>query len=252
VKYSVKNGFDTLTVKQFRETFDGQINYNVFSALKDEEWLLDSVGLGTLRNNNLLPTVETPIKAKDVYEAFIRFDDKPMITDAEAVRKSLIKYCYEGAFCIASGDGTAFTKFYLKENVPFLDVNDPNYWLVDKSLKPAEATTAPGVGTVLAPAPVSGTEPPAKEKEAEPEKGAAQAREFKSITISGGVPLERYTELFNYFITPFAMSGNKIEIRVNFKISSTDNSPLTESRQQYKNAKEAAKQLGLDFNEDEK
>jgi hypothetical protein len=46
------------------------------------------------------------------------------------------------------------------------------------------------------------------------------SKKFKSITVSGNVPLERYTELFNYFITPFAMSGNKIEIEVNFKIKS--------------------------------
>ncbi len=252
LKYSVKNGFDLLTVKQFRETFDGQVNNNVFSTLKDEEWLLDSIGLGTLRNNNLLPTVESPVKAKDVYEAFIRFDDKPMITDAEAVRKSLIKYCYEGAFCIASGDGKTFTKFYLKENVPFLDVNDPNYWLVDKSLKPVETSTSPSedVGSMHTSSPKGDTV--TEDGRTTPEKDGNNVKEFRSITISGNVPLERYTELFNYFITPFAMSGNKIEIQVNFKIASTENSPLIESKQPYKSAKEAAKQLGLDFHEESK
>jgi hypothetical protein len=214
--------------------------------------LLDSIGLETLRKNNLLPTADRSITAKEVYEAFIRFDDKPMITDADAVRKSLIKYCYEGAFCIASGDGKAFTKFYLKENVPFLDVSDPNYWLVDKSLKPAEALISSSEGVGSAPA-ISQTGVPAtKDGEATPEKDGNNVREFRSITISGSVPLERYTELFNYFITPFAMNGNKIEIQVNFKIASTENSPLNESKQQYKNAKEAAKQLGLDFHEDGK
>ena len=59
------------------------------------------------------------------------------------------------------------------------------------------------------------------------------------------------TELFNYFITPFAMSGNKIVIEVKFKIKSTEGSQLDETKQHYKSAKEAAKQLGLDFNEDE-
>ena len=70
------------------------------------------------------------------------------------------------------------------------------------------------------------------------------------ITVSGKVPLERYTELFNYFITPFAMTGNKIEIEVNFKIKSTTGSPIDETKQQYKSAKEAAKQLGLNFEEE--
>ena len=47
------------------------------------------------------------------------------------------------------------------------------------------------------------------------------------------------------------MSGNKIDIEVKFKIKSTEGSQLDETKQQYKSAKEAAKQLGLDFNEDE-
>jgi predicted AAA+ superfamily ATPase len=247
LKYSVKKGIDLLTVKQFRETIDGQINYNVLSALKDEEWLLDSIGLGTLRNNNLLPTVDTVIKAKDVYDAFLRYDDKPMITDAEAVRKSLIKYCFEGAFCIASGDGKEFTKYYLQENVAFLDVNDPNYWLVDKSLKPAEVKT-----TVDPPETTTPVTPKKEEGKERDDTSPTDVKEFRSITISGSVPLERYSELFNYFITPFAMRGNKIDIQVSFKVNATENAALNESTQQYKSAKEAAKQLKLDFFEEKK
>lgn len=246
LKFSVKNGLQTFTVKQFRETLDGQINYNVFDALKTEEWLLDKVGMGTLRNNNLLPTVEQAIKVKDVYEAFIRFDDKPMITNAEAVKASLIKYCFEGQICIAAGDGKEFTKYYLKENVPFLDVADSNYWLLDKSLKPAPA-----------PIDVPGPTPPIPptgggETTTDPIPVGGTVKEFENITISGSVPLDRYTELFNYFITPFAMNGNKVDIEVSFKIKATESSPLTEAKQQYKSAKEAAKQLGLKFEEKNK
>jgi hypothetical protein len=92
--------------------------------------------LNTLKNNNLLPTPEQSIKAKDVYEAFIRFDDKPMITGQDAVAKSLLRYCQNGAYGIATGDGTHFTKFYFEETVPFFEVTDTTYWLVDQSLKP--------------------------------------------------------------------------------------------------------------------
>jgi hypothetical protein len=46
------------------------------------------------------------------------------------------------------------------------------------------------------------------------------------------------------------MNGNKIEIEVNFKIKSNAASPIDESKQQYKSAKEAAKQLGLKFDEE--
>lgn len=252
LKYSVKNGIDTLVIKQFKESLDSQINSNVIGALKEEEWLLESVGLSTLKNNNLLPTLEQPIKAKDVFEAFIRFDDKPMITGPEAVSKSIQKYCTNGEYCIATGDGTNYTRFFFQESVPFFDINDITYWLVDKSLKPQPQQTTVNVinekGEVLTPLHLVNEDPiTLRNNEME---GTATSKKFKSITVSGNVPLERYTELFNYFITPFAMSGNKIEIEVNFKIKSNIGSPIDESKQQYKSAKEAAKQLGLKFDEE--
>jgi hypothetical protein len=47
------------------------------------------------------------------------------------------------------------------------------------------------------------------------------------------------------------MSGNKLDIEVKFKVKSTETSQLDETKQQYKSAKEAAKQLGLTFEENE-
>ena len=44
---------------------------------------------------------------------------------------------------------------------------------------------------------------------------------------------------------------NKIEIEVKIKGSSTQANPITENSQQYKITKESAKQLGLDFEEEE-
>lgn len=249
LKYTVKNGLQTLTVKQFKESLDKQINENVFDTLKTEEWLLDSIGLGTLRNNNLLPTIEQSIKVKDIYEAFIRFDDKPMITNSEAVQKSLLKYCAEGAFCIAFGDGIEFTKFYLKENVPFLDVADANYWLVEKSLKPVlkgETTDKEGFPPVIKPDSKNNE----NEKIISPVPSGDSVKQFKSISVSGRLPIDQFTASFNYFIAPFAMTGNKVEVQVSFKIISPETNLLSESSQQYKSAKEAAKQLGLTFDED--
>lgn len=250
VKYSVKNGFEKLLLRQFKDSLDSQVNNNVISLLKEEEWLLDSVGLNILRTNNLLPTVENPIKTKDVYEAFIRFDDKPMITGLSAIQTSLLRYCTNGDFCIASGDGKEFTHIYYKETVPFFEVTNNSYYLLDKSLQPvpviSEPTTTEGqiqegdVGTQTV------DEPDGGEMGEKPDT----IKKFKSITVSGRVPVEKYHELFTCFITPFAMSGNKLDIDVKFKIKSTESSPLDETKQQYKNAKEAAKQLGLDFEEE--
>ena len=247
-KYSVKNGIAKLVIKQFRDSLDSQINNQLIAALKEVEWLLESVGLGTLRTNQLLPTPEQAIKVKDIYEAFIRFDDKPMITGPDAVSKSIQKYCTNGEYCIATGDGTAFTRYFFKETVPFFDVSDITYWLVDKSLIPQQptATTTNNTGAVVTPSSAVSEPTPATGGTEE----TSTSKKFKSITVSGKVPLERYTELLNYFIAPFIRTGNTVEIEVIFKIKSVASSPIDESKQQYKSAKEAAKQLGLNFEED--
>lgn len=241
LKHSAKGGLQTLALKQFRDNLDAQLNHNLIGALREEEWLLESVGYNTLRQHNLLPTPEQAVKVRDVYEAFLRFDDKPMISGPQAVATSLLRYCLENHFCIASGDGTHFTRYYLGEAVTLFEVTDDTYWLVDKSLKPAPRP----VETTPVPPPGDGPDDEGSGVR-EPDRPAAPAtRPYRSLHIAGKVPLERYTELFNYFITPFAMNGNKIEIEVSFKIHSTEASPLDESKSIVKNAKEAAGQLGL-------
>lgn len=248
VKYSVKNGIDKLVIKQFKDTLDSQINYNLINELKEEEWLLESVGLGTLRTNQLLPTTQQAIKAKDVYEAFIRFDDKPMITGIDAIQKSLLKYCYNNEFCIATGDGTNFTKYFLGETVPFFDVNDTTYWLIDKSLKPLPVPkTAEGTPIPITPSNVVNEPNPIHSPVIAGEPVQVH-KNLKSVTISGKVPFEQYTQLFASFIMPLA--HNNIEIEIKIKGKSTQAKPISENSQEYKIIKESAKQLGLNFDEE--
>jgi hypothetical protein len=253
VKYSVKNGPERLILKQFKDSLDSQINSYLISALKDEEWLLESVGISVLKNNNLFPSIEQSIKVKDVYDAFLRFDDKPMIIGSDAVSKGLLRYCTNGEYCIATGDGVNFTKYFYQESVPFFDVTDSTYWLVDKSRKP-QPPPATGTGVIVT-APGHDGDSEGNQFKDSGDAGVGgneggSVRKFNALIISGKVPLERYTELFNYFITPFAMNGNKLDIEVKFKIKSTESSPIDESKPQYKSAKEAAKQLGLKFEEE--
>jgi hypothetical protein len=201
-----------------------------------------------------LPTVETPVKTKEIFEAFLRFDDKPMISGVSAVQTSLLRYCTNGEFCIASGDGKEFKKVFFQESVPFFEVTDASYWLLDKSMKPKPVVPENPTPDGKTPVYPIGTHPvdePEIEKLKKKGEVETKIKKFSSITISGKVPLEKYTELFNYFITPFAMSGNNLDIEVKFKVKSTDTSQLDETKQQYKSAKEAAKQLGLNFEENE-
>ena len=251
VKYSAKKGIEKLQLKQFKDSIDSQVNYVLYDTLKTEEWVLENIGLNTLRNNSLLPTLEHPVKAKDIYEAFIRYDDKPMVSGLSVVQDSILKFSNNGEYAIAAGDGKTFNRFFYKELISHFDITDDNYWLVDKSLVPKpEPPVAPamGSGTQNTGSPYPNRNPQPEPAANEPEQPGV--KKFKSIKISGKVPLEHYTDLFQYFISPFVQSGNKIEIEVSFKINSTQSSPLDESKQLYKNAKESVKQLGLSLEEE--
>lgn len=244
-KHSSKNGITKLDLKQFKDNIDHQINSVVIDTLKKEEWLLDSIGLGLLRKNNLFPTVENPIRTKDVYEAFIRFDDKPMITSLDAVQNSILKYCNNGEYGIAAGEPGSFKKIYYKETVPFFEIIDPSYWLVDKELY-----SIPQGETII---PDGGTTPP-EQKVAEPKvetdfKPSAEKR-FRSITISGKVDVANYGQIFTSFIQP--LIKNNVEIKIEIKGKTNETIPLTENSSQYKITKESAKQLGLKFEEEDK
>lgn len=250
VAYSIvaKNtakGIEKLILNQgeFKDNLDAQISTNILQRLKDEEWLLEMVGLGLLRSNNLIPTVEIPVKANDVHEAFLRFDDKPMITSQDAVKRSLEKYCLQGEFAIATGDGKNFTNIYFRKQVPYFELNDLDYWLVDKSLyKPEAITDKPGgVNEPTDDKPIAGGGPT-------PIPPVSGSKTLRSVTVSGKVPLDQYTQIFNSFIMPLAQ--NNIEIEIKIKGKSTSAKPITESSQEYKIVKESARQLGLNFEEE--
>jgi intergrase/recombinase len=253
VKHSVKHGVDITEVTEFKDTFDAQISTNIVAHLKQQEWLLETVGWSPLEKHNLLPTLTQPVRVKDIYEAFIRFDDKPMILNSDAVKNGLQRYCTNGAFCIATGDGTTFTRYFFKEKVN-ISTDDGTYWLIDKSLipqpEPTSPTTSSNSTTSAPPRDPSVSEPKTPVSGGEAHESEPSSKALKSITISGKVPLERYTELFNYFVSPFVMNAYKMEIEVSFKIKSSESNPIDETKQLYKNAKEAAQQLNLNFKEE--
>ena len=245
-KYSVREGLEKIELKDFAQDFSSQLSHNLFNNIKEEEWLLEkTIGLGTLRSNSLYPTIEQPVQVIDLYEAFLRFDDKPMIYGVETVSQSIQKYCENGDFNVACGELGNYNRIYHHESVPFLDVTDPQYWLVDKSInnqpQPEEGSTDKQP---------TGCSSPTEEK---PEKADStqpvdEIRKFKSIKVSGKVPVERWTDLFSSFVVP--LKNNGLEIEISFKAKTTSLNPLDESAQVYKVVKESAMQLGLNLEED--
>ena len=74
-------------------------------------------------------------------------------------------------------------------------------------------------------------------------------KEYKSVTISGKVPLENWMQLFASFVN--VLKNNGLEIEVKFKAKTKPGHQLTENSVTVKNVKESASQLGLKFDAEE-
>ena len=187
-----------------------------------------------------MPTVEKPVKVNDVYEAFLRFDDKPMILNAEAVTDTVNKYCDEGMWNVGAGDPEHFSRIYHNERVTFLNPQEDGYWLLDSSVMPKPA--GEGGGSSSEP-PTPGPTPPST-----PEPGSEPTpttKTYKKVTISGSVPIENYSQLFSSFVN--TLKNNHLKIEVKFTASTNEANPLTENSPIVKSVKESASQLGLNF-----
>ena len=249
LKCSAMKGIDRYEMRNTAADIMSQISITMRDELKEEgvEWLIDRIGRNLLSRNNLLPTVEHPVRVKDVYEAFLRFDDKPMITGPEAIVETVNKYCNEGMFNVAMGTPGHYHKIYESQTIPFLDANDAESWLVDTSVKPAPAQPVnPPVN------PIDPVNPPIDPVHPQPPVDPnlpAEPKKYSKITIGGHVPVENYTQLFTSFIN--VLKSNRLDIEIKFTAKSTTASPLAENSQIVKSVKESASQLGLNFEAEE-
>ncbi|WP_375446101.1 DUF499 domain-containing protein [uncultured Fibrella sp.] len=256
VKYSAKNGITKVeATNNFRDTFDAQINAVLVPLLKEgshDICLLERVSLNTLSKVQLLPTATQAVQTKEIYEAFLRYDDKDMIVGPQALQDSLLRYCSTGEYAIGAGDGKDFRRIFYQEEVPFFDVQDPTYWLLDKSLhqpKPTPTTTASGGENPDLPgATGSGEgEPPVIVSPPAIPGQVSGPRPIQTVTVHGKVDIAQYSQVFTTFIMPLAQNSVEIEIRIKGK--STTAKPLTETSPEYKIIIEGASQLGLSVEE---
>ena len=68
----VRDDLQTLEVTSFTSEFAAQLSVNTLQELHDNSWVLRRIGLNIINRNNLMPTVEKPVKVNDLYEAFLR------------------------------------------------------------------------------------------------------------------------------------------------------------------------------------
>jgi hypothetical protein len=246
MRYSAANGLETIEVHDFARDMQLQITDKLIESIVEEEWLIRSIGLGTLKSNNLYPSIDTPINVTALHEAFLQYDDKPMITGVDAVIGSIQKYCYNGEFNVAFGEEGNFSRIYHRENIFNLNVTDRQYWLVDKSIVPKDKEIELQEGSGDSTSTSVNDQPCASE----PEGGmVVSQRQFKSIKISGKIPFDQWTQMYPSFIVP--LNQNNLEIEVSFKARSTASKPIDESSQIYKVIKESVQQLGLRLEEEE-
>ena len=233
-------------VNTFSNDFASQITDSIMNELHEEGWVLRRIGLNIINRNGLMPTIEKPVKVKDLYEAFLRFDDKPMLLNVQTVTDTVNRYCSDGMWNVGTGTLEHFSRIYHEEQVPFLNPTEDDYWLLDPSIVmiPTGGTQPGGSpsGGPTQPNPPQPTEPG---NPAQPNPPQPTTKKYKKVTIEGNVPLENYSQLFSSFIN--TLKNNHLKIKMRFTAESTETSPLTENAPLVKSITESASQLGLDI-----
>lgn len=244
----VKCERDTLRTQEigmFATDFAAQITVKTLSELHENGVVLRKIGLNIINRNGLMPTIEKPVKVNDLYEAFLRFDDKPMILNVDAVKDTVNRYCEEGMWNVGTGDPEHFSRIYHNETIPFLNPQEDSYWLLDSSVMPKPAGGGAGPSPEPGPTPTPG---PAPTPGPEPAPTPA-TKTYKRVTISGSVPIENYSQLFSSFVN--TLKNNHLKIEVKFTASNNPANPLTDNSPIVKSVKESASQLGLEFEVEE-
>lgn len=240
----VRDDLLTQEIVSFAPEFATQISVNTLNELHENGWVLRRIGLNIINRHGLMPTVENPVKVNDLYEAFLRFDDKPMILNAEAITETVNRYCEEGMWNVGTGNSAPYSRIYHNERVTFLNPTEEGYWLLDPSVMPKPAggpTPEPTPGPTPEPTPGGGPEPT-------PEPTPA-SKVYKKVTISGSIPVENYSQLFPSFIN--TLKNNNLKIEIKFTASNNSVSQLADNSPIVKSVKESASQLGLNFEVEE-
>ena len=239
----VRDDLQIQEIITFASEFAPQLTVNVLNELRENGMVLRRIGLNIINRNGLMPTVEKPVKVNDLYEAFLRFDDKPMILNADAITDTVNKYCEEGMWNVGTGAGEPYSRIYHQERVTFLNPQEDGYWLLDPSVMPKPA----GGGNPTPEPPTPGLTPTPDPQPAPDPTPATKT--YRKVTISGSVPIENYSQLFSSFVN--TLKNNHLKIEVKFTASTNETNPLTENSPIVKSVKESASQLGLNFEVEE-
>ena len=249
----------TLTLLSFAGSFQQQINVNLFDLLKEEGWLLAKVGLRTFERGNLLPSPSEPIAVNRIYEAYLRYDNYPMITGKEAIEGSLSKYLDSGDFAMATGSPPDFSRYITESSdIVRFDAEDENMYLVHlddvpraEPLLPEGTDTGAAAGTNYSgdgPGPRFIPEPGNFNDGGGKNTPAAAQEIIHKLVVSGKIDPQQFFSIYPSLVGPFVKNDVTIELTV--KAYSNKEQPIEKNSQRMKSLREAARQLGIEVREE--
>ena len=249
----VRDELRTYDVQNFAGELDQQVTEGIMNELIAAGWVLRRIGMGVIERNGLKPTLEKPVRVQEVYEAFLHYDDKPMIRNIQAVTDTVNRYCAEGAWKVGTGSPEHWTREpYFNETVPFLNPQDDSYWLLDPAFSWANggddgSGSGDGEGDTggAGGGESGGTGGDNHDKGEGGGDNDNASRVFRQVTINGTVPIENYNQLFSSFIQ--ILRNNNLRIDMKFTAESTTMSKLKENSPLVKSLTESASQLGLNI-----
>jgi len=234
------NSVETYILPDAQRTFSQHLAYLWQMLVEEEEWILRRVGSVTLEKTGLVPK-EGGIRLKDAVDAFLRFTDKPMIASKRAVTDGLVQACADGLIGIGRGASQSkLQKRYCNETIP-LDPTEEGIWIIPPFAPEQEPEITPSDGDSEEETAVEPT--PGKN-----EPGASPKRNVRRIAIRGAVSIENYTELFRCFVSPAArMNLKDLHLGIDFELKPSPDQAIDANSDSLKAMREAARQLGLDF-----
>lgn len=180
-----------------------------------------------------------------------------MISSKDAVTAGLVQACADGLIGIGRGGSpSTLQASYCKQSVS-IDPNEDGVWIIP-AFEPDKEARAKDTGAA----------PPGEEAVSRGEEGREdigttgvvgvptnrpedEARKVRSFKVSGSVPVENYGELFRCFVGPAArMNLKKLNIGVQFEMETFPEKELNPNDPSLKAMQEAARQLGLNFEEE--
>lgn len=239
-----------LPLKDSRDSFAEHLDYLWSTLVDEEEWILRKVGSVTLQRTGLIPQSEG-IRAKDAWEAFLRYTDKPMVASQTAVQEGIAQACRDGLLGIARGSSLGKLQSRHCGEPVAIDVGEEGLWLIPPFVSPQKTTGsaqplgAEGAGPHLE---ASSTLDASTGPTSAGGKQNSLGVKIRQFNIRGVVPIESWADIFRSFVTPSArLHLRRVNLGIQFEMEADESDPLPADSQVLKNMREAAKQLGLEF-----